>query len=287
MSAISMLKNFAGKTPIIRTLYEGAMKWGLSSHETWQPEYVEFIAKRRGISNAKAKAMVDAAQKQFFGGWLGDDFRKFSEQALETFRPLHDDATDAEVIETYKFHGPIDFLRMLGYVLPKPAEVEPIVSRLASKSHVDMIDYGCGLAHRSLTVARALQAKGVKVHLTLVDIRKEYHGLFLDHLCKKFGVSYDFIEITADKLYPELPPHDYCDNVDVLEHVREPLTVVNNTHRALRPGGYFLAYCNDAIEEMMHISPDLSAVRRRFDELGYVKVASLHQTPLFQKPAQS
>jgi len=285
MSAISKLKTFAGKTPVVRTLYDAVMKWGLSSYDTWQGEYVEFIAQRRGISIDKARAMVDGAQKQFLGGWLGDDYRKFSEQALETFRPLHDDATDEAVIATYKFHGPIDFLRMVGYVCPKPPEIEPIVSRLASKSSVRIVDYGCGLAHRSLTVARALQAKGVKVHLTLVDIRKEYHALFLDFLCKKFGVPYDFIEITASALYPELPEHDFCDNVSVLEHVREPVTVVNNTHRALKPGGLFLAYCDDAIEEMMHISPDLSAVRKRLAELGYVKLTTVHSVPLFQKPS--
>lgn len=287
MSAITRLKNFAGKTPIVRSLYEGAMKWGLRSYETWLPDYIEFIAARRGISVPAARAMVETAQKQFFGGWIGDEFRKFSEQALETFRPLHDDATDEQVIETYKFHAPIDFLRMIGYVLPKPAEVETIVSRIGSKGTVEIIDYGCGLAHRSITVARQLQKRGVKVQLTLVDIRKDLHSAFLDFLCKKYGISYQFIEITIDNLYPELPAHDYCDNVDVLEHVRDPIRVVNNTHKALRPGGHFLAYCNDAIEEMMHISPDLSSVRRRLDELGYVKVGALHQTPLFQKPAQS
>jgi SAM-dependent methyltransferase len=284
MSTVSKLKTVVAKTPIVRTLYEGFMKRAFGSYETYHDNYVEFVAKRRGLSADRAGALVVSAEKQFRGGWIGDDYRKVTEQLLETFRPLYDDVTDRELLETYRFHGPFDFLRMLGYVIPKPKEIEPIVSRLAPKSSVSIVDYGCGLAHRSLAVSRRLMACGVKVKLTLVDIRKEWHAQFLEFLMKKYGVDYEFIEITADRLYPELPPHDFCDNVSVLEHIREPLTVVNHTHAALRPGGLFLAYVSDSIEEMMHLSVDLRDVRARLQALGYVKLCEVHSVPLFQKP---
>lgn len=285
MSTISKLKTLVGKTPVVRTMYDAFMKRGLGSYETYQEDFVEFISKRRGVGLEEARRLVVSAQKQFAGGWIGDSYRKFTEQALDTFRPLYDDGTDPEVIATYKFHGPLDFLRMLGYVLPKQSEMDPILSRLSSKKTVDIVDYGCGLAHRSIAVSRRLQSKGVKVKLTLVDIRREHHAQFLDFLCRKYGINYDFIEVTPERLYPELPPHDFCDNVSVLEHIREPLLVVENTHRALRPGGLFLAYVADAIEEMMHISPDLSSVRARLRELGYVQLTKMHGVPLFQKPS--
>jgi hypothetical protein len=85
-------------------------------------------------------------------------------------------------------------------------------------------------------------------------------------------------------MYPPLPPHDYSDNVSVLEHIRDPLAVIENTDKALRPGGVFLAAVEDEIEEMMHISPNLKAVRDRLAALDYTPVAKCCGIPLLRKP---
>ena len=121
----------------------------------------------------------------------------------------------------------------------------------------------------------------------IFDIRKDLHGAFLEFLCKKHGVAHEFIEVSPENLYPDLPNHDYCDNVSVLEHIREPVVVIDKTDLALKPGGLFLAYVADQEEEMMHISPDLSAVRTRMKQLGYAQIAKVQGVPLFQKPAAS
>lgn len=287
MSAITKLKTIAGKAPMVRTIYNVVMQRSVGSRETYAEDFVEFVAARRGVGPQQARQLVEHAQKQFSGGWSGDEYRKFSDQALETFKPLYDDTTDREVIETYKFHGPLDFLRMLGYAIPKAKEVEAVVGRLAGKGSVELVDYGCGLAHRTLAISRQLQARGCKVKLNLVDIRKDLHGAFLAFLCKKHGVAHEFIEVSPENLYPDLPSHDYCDNVSVLEHIREPVVVIDKTDHALKPGGLFLAYVADQEEEMMHISPDLSAVRARMKQLGYSQIAKVQGVPLFQKPAAS
>jgi SAM-dependent methyltransferase len=287
MSAISKLKTIAGKAPMVRTIFNVVMQRSVGSRQTYAEDFVEFVAARRGIGPEQARALVQHAQKQFSGGWSGDEYRRFSDQALETFKPLYDDTTDAEVIATYKFHGPLDFLRMLGYAIPKPKEIEAIVGRLAGKDSVELVDYGCGLAHRSLAISRQLKERGCKVKLNLVDIRKDLHGAFLEFLCKKYGIPCEFIEVSPENLYPDLPSHDYCDNVSVLEHVREPVLVIDKTDRALKPGGLFLAYTADQEEEMMHISPDLSAVRARMNELGYTQLTKVQGVPLFQKPLAS
>jgi SAM-dependent methyltransferase len=287
MSAITKLKTIAGKAPMVRTIYNVVMQRSVGSRETYAEDFIEFVAARRGIAPHKARDLVSHAQKQFSGGWSGDEYRQFSEQALETFKPLYDDTTDREVILTYKFHGPLDFLRMLGYAVPKPKEIDEVVSRLASKGAVELVDYGCGLAHRTLAISRQLKALGCSVKLNLVDIRKELHGAFLEFLCQKHGIAHEFIEVSPEQLYPSLPTHDYCDNVSVLEHIREPVVVIDNIDRALKPGGLFLAYVADQEEEMMHISPDLSSARRRMKELGYTQIAKVQGVPLFQKPAAS
>ena len=83
--------------------------------------------------------------------------------------------------------------------------------------------------------------------------------------------------------YPELPEHDYCDIVSVLEHVREPLTVFNNIDRTLRHDGLLVARVKDEIAEMMHISPNLKAVRDRLANLKYKQVGKYNGVPIFQK----
>lgn len=250
---------------------------------TYRQDYVEFVAARRNLGASDAEALVSRAEAQFAGGWRGDDYRHFTELALETFRPLHDETSDAELIRTYQFHGALDFLRMLGYGIPDAAEIDPVVRHLAGKPQVDIVDYGCGLAHRTIAVARILIKNGVKVRLTLVDIRRELHVDFLGFLCLKHGIEHEFLEVTAERLHPSLPPHDYCDNVSVLEHVREPLRVIENTHTALRPGGIFLAAIEDEIDEMMHISPNLQAVRDRLQALGYQQAGACCGVALLQK----
>ena len=175
---------------------------------------------------------------------------------------------------------------MLGYRVPSEQDVSEVVARLAAKQEVVIVDYGCGLAQRTIAVARCLVASGASVKLTLVDIRRELHFEFLTFLCRKFGIAHEFIEITAECLYPALPPHDHCDNVSVLEHLREPLRVIENTHAALRPGGVFLAAIEDEIEEMMHISANLKKVRDRLLSLDYRRVGERCGLGLLQKPQQ-
>jgi SAM-dependent methyltransferase len=274
------------QSPAVRSAYSHFRPtlWGYGTRPTYMDDFIDFVAQRRQLSSSDARALVTQANEQFAGGWGGDQYRQFTESALETFRPLYDDRTDAEVIATYQFHHAFDFLRMLGYAVPTVQDMEPVLSRLAGRQTISLVDYGFGLAHRTIAISRYLQERGAKVTLYLIDIRKELHLAFVDYLCRKHGIDHEFIEITADNLYPELPPCDYCDNVSVLEHIREPVTVVNNTDRALRPGGLFMVLIEDAIEEMMHLSPNLRPARDRLAELNYQRVGTCYGTPLYQKP---
>ncbi|MDD5209317.1 MAG: methyltransferase domain-containing protein [Elusimicrobiales bacterium] len=268
----------------VNNRFRGSSLWGYGTHADYKPELIEFIAGRRGINMEAAKKLVESSANLFKGGWGGNEYWAFSNLETETLKMFYDDDTDARVIEAYQFHGPFDLLRMASYAVPTEQDMEPILSRLAEKTVVTIVDYGCGLAHRTIAVSRFLIARGVKVKLCLVDIRRELHFAFLEFLCRKYGIEHQFIEVTADKLYPELPPCDYCDNVSVLEHVREPLTVLNNTDRALKPGGLFLVLDFDAPAEMMHITPNLKVVRDRLAELKYQKAGICYGTPLLQKP---
>lgn len=237
--------------------------------DTYENDFAEFLMATRGIDEAEARRLIDLSHDQFPGGWAGSAYRNFTERALAAFRPMYDETSPAELFETYRIHAPFDFLRMLSYRIPAPIEFADIADALAVRRQVAIVDYGCGLAHRSVAIARALQGRGVTVHLALVDIRRVLHFSFLSFLCRKHGLSHEFIDVTLECPFPALPAHDYCDTVNVLEHIPEPLRVVDNIHAALRPGGLLVASVADQAAEMMHVSPSLGAVRDRLGELGY------------------
>jgi len=265
-------------------IHPDSVLWGYGKRETYIGEFAEFIAYRKRIESDAAREMVERANAQFPGGWGGNVYRQLNEQLLETFRPLHGDSTDEETLQSYLFYEEFHFLRMISYSIPTPDDLRPIMERLENKKSVGIVDYGCGLATRTIALTRYLRAKGVKVRLHLVDIRRPLYLAFLDFICARADIPYQFIEVSVDNPYPELPPHDYCDNVSVMEHIREPLTVLANTDRALAKGGLLLALVDDTIHEIMHISPSLGAVRSRLKELRYQEIAEVYGTPLFQKP---
>ena len=172
---------------------------------TYAADFVDFLAHSRGLDRVAAQGLVSRSQAQFAGGWAGTEYRAFTERALEVLRPLHDDTPGGALIGTYRAHAPLDFLRMLSYPIPPAAELSVIVDRLARRPAPRIVDYGCGLAHRSLAVARALRARGVEVRLSLVDIRREVHVAFLDFVCLKYAVPWEFVEVTAQQPYRQCP----------------------------------------------------------------------------------
>jgi SAM-dependent methyltransferase len=249
---------------------------------TYEPDFVAFVQARRRISADHAAQLVARSQQQFDGGWGGPAYRDFTSRALELLRPLHDDSSE-ELIGTYQVHAPFDFLRMLSYPIPAAAELRDITDSLAALERVDIVDYGCGLAQRSIALAGALKALGKDVHITLVDISRPLFVEFLAFLCERRGLASTFVEVQAGALFPSLPRHDFCDLVNVLEHLAEPCRALESIDRSLRDGGLLLAAVEDQADEIMHVSPNLGAVRARLAELRYRRHRDLFDATLFEK----
>ena len=72
MSAITKLKTLAGKAPMVRTVYDVVVRRRFGLRGTYQHEFVEFVAQRRGVGPERARELVVNAQKQFLGGWSGE-----------------------------------------------------------------------------------------------------------------------------------------------------------------------------------------------------------------------
>jgi len=257
---------------------------GRTGHD-YSDDFLAFVRETRGVDAGHAQRLIDEAQAQFNGGWAGTEYRAFTERALMTLRPLYDDATAQARVATYQAHAPFDFLRMLSYRVPAPAEFADITDLLATRSSVTLVDYGCGLAHRSVAIGKALVARGVAVKLMLVDIARPLHVTFLDFLCRRHGLSHEFVDVGSSAALPVLAPHDYCDVVNVFEHVSDPVAVFDSIDRALRPCGLVLASVADQAHEMMHVSPDLADVRQRLTAQRYRKRREWLDATLFEKSA--
>jgi SAM-dependent methyltransferase len=161
-----------------------------------------------------------------------------------------------------------------------------VLQRLQKKHSVDIVDYGCGLAHRSIAVARKLSGQGVPTKLYLLDIPKPIHRAFLRFLCEKYSLSHEFIDVTSSQQLPPVPTCDYCDAVSVFEHLPDPVAVLGQIDQALRADGLLLATVDDEEDEMMHVSPDLSAARRRLQDSRYEPIARCGNAVVFSRQPQ-
>ena len=244
-----------------------------------QLQFIEWNAERLNISEAESKQRYLHSWRSIFDGHRKRHYRRFNDLSYDLYQVFFSD-TEAEIYSAYAFHGPMHFLRMLSYREPQWQPGDAIDSALAGRRSVDIIDYGCGLAQQSRSLAYYLQEKGVQVSLTLVDIptlRKD----FLLWLGKRNALETRFLDSTPDTPIPALPEADICFATEFFEHVYEPLPYFRNIHSALRAGGLLVTNVDDHHQEFMHVSTRLDTLREEIDALGYEQLQPLR---LLRKP---
>ncbi len=244
-----------------------------------QVRFIEWNAERLGISEAESRQRYLQSWRTLEGGHRKQHYRRFNDLSYELYQVFHSDAK-AEIYSAYAFHAPMHFLRMLSYREPQWGDDDTIVSALAGRDSVDIIDYGCGLAQQSRSLGGYLQEQGVQASLTLVDIptlRKE----FLLWLGERNALPTRFLDSTPETPIPTLPEADICFATEFFEHVYDPLPYFRNIHGALRAGGLLVTNVFDHHQEFMHVSPELEALRNELDALGY---EALQPFRLFRKP---
>lgn len=201
------------------------------------------------------------------GGHAGSEYRSFNELSYKLFQVFCSDVGN-EIYIAYQIHGLMHFLRMLSYPEPEWTPNDTVIRSLSAHSSVDIIDYGCGLAQSSRSLACYLKDRGLTTRLFLVDIptiRKD----FLLWLGTKAGIETHFIECTAASPMPDLPSCDVCIATEFFEHVYDPLSYFERIHKSLRKNGLLVTNIADHNAEFMHVSPSLLSVRKRIHSLSY------------------
>ncbi len=234
---------------------------------TTQQMFIQWNAERLNISAEESRERYFNSWKAIRNGHQGAEYRVYNELSYRLFQVFFDD-NEIEIFNAYQLHAPMHFLRMLSYSEPKWNDNDLIVRNLSRRSKITILDFGCGLAQRSRTLAEHLVRKGKEVHLVLADIptiRKK----FLLWLGEKTGIATTFLDCTADAPIPELPTCDICFAIEFFEHIHNPVHYLDRIHRALSFDGLLITNVSDHKKEFMHVSPVLDSVRNQIRVLGY------------------
>jgi len=225
----------------------------------------------------RLKISIDESRERYLKSWMsipngheGKEFRLFCELSQNLFKVFVDD-NQGEVFNAYKFHGHLHFLRMLSYPEPVWHEGDPVIRELSGRSKVTILDFGCGLAQVSRTLAYYLLEKGIQVELVLADI-PTYRKEFLLWLATETNISTSFLDCTSDVPIPDLPECDVCFAVEFFEHVYEPLFYFNHIHNALSKDGLIITNISDHDSGFMHVSPNLEQLRYQTTKYGYKEI---------------
>lgn len=239
-------------------------------------------AERLQISLDESRQRYNDSWRTIPGGHAGETFRWFCDLSYRIFRPLCDDRP-GELFAMYDFYGPLHLLRMLSYDDPQWPDDHPIVTHLPSRKRIRVIDFGCGLAHESRSLAAKLSSLGRDVELVLADI-PTVRKPFLLWVCSHTGLGASFLDCTEQVPVPALPSCDICIATNVLEHLPRPLENLTAFDGALQPGGLFWTDIADHNREFMHINPSLQAVRDRLEQLRYEPITPFR---LYRKPSRT
>jgi 2-polyprenyl-3-methyl-5-hydroxy-6-metoxy-1,4-benzoquinol methylase len=261
-------------------------------------EYIKFYSDTHDLDITETKKVF---QKSFdvFGsrGWNGGEFGKFTDMmsGAMQWKYLTKEKNGSfiskdniDYIKCYDYMQDLDLMRMLSYSfslnhLAMQANVKIFVENLISKYENDtdlnqivLVDYGCGLAYWTIAICEELIKSNIPVKLILIDIFRQSFVEFLEYLCQKRKIDYEFRPVIHNKLIPEIPECDYVHLMAVLEHTSEPTKIIKTIVDNIRNGGIiFGTFYDDPFDDFQHISMDLSKARDVLEKNKNYKIENL------------
>jgi len=244
----------------------------------WQQAFVEWTAERRNLSFVESRARYAQSWAALRGGHAGKRFKLFCELHHDLCRPFVGHTAD-EIQQAYLLHAPLHFLRMLSYPLPSWPACQPLVVEKCRAESPTLVDFGCGLAQLSITLALYWRDQGRSPRLFLADLPTPQLD-FLRWYCQRLRLAATLVPCAAGGPLPAFPAADVCIANEVLEHLHDPLRALQALHQAVRPGGLLLTNLADHPQEFLHVTPALSPLRDWLLGSGWQELLSRR---LFQK----
>lgn len=250
-----------------------------ASLNQWQQAFCEWNAERLGIPPVESVDRFKQSCAALKGGHGGRAFKLYGEIQHELLRPFASNRAD-EIVDAYKTHAQVHFLRMLSYPLPAWPDHIPELAPLFEKRALTIVDFGCGLAQTSISLAQFLQGRGRTLELFLVDLPVPQLE-FLRWLCRRLKLPATIAECTPTAMLPPLPACDLLIATELFEHLHEPLGHLKAFTTAVRPGGFLLTNIADHESEFLHVTPKLAPLREFLRQHGWPE---LRPSRIYQKP---
>jgi SAM-dependent methyltransferase len=142
-----------------------------------------------------------------------------------------------------------------------------------------IVDFGCGLAQTSISLALFLREQARNPELFLADLPVPQLE-FLTWFCRRLKLSATTVECTPSVPLPPLPQCDLLIATELFEHLHDPLRYMEVFAAAIKPGGFLLTNIANHTPEFLHVTPDLAPLRAYLQQRGW---RELRSNRIFQK----
>lgn len=240
-----------GKAPYFGA--DAPKRTGLNEVEKY---FIEYLAAKRGRRYEYIKTLFLETRDKY--AFAGRGYREFCHDIFNLYKIMYDNTDEKDSVDSYKFHELLHLFRMISYSYGQDfGPTARLLAEKADKRPLVIVDYGCGLGYISYAIAKFV--KGSKVYLVEVDsMVLEFAKFIFD----KQGIETSLIRVTKEDLYPRLPPHNICIATEVMEHLKRPMEAYAHIYESLDRGGLLFGDFEDHIEDILHVSCDLSGLRR-------------------------
>jgi 2-polyprenyl-3-methyl-5-hydroxy-6-metoxy-1,4-benzoquinol methylase len=267
-----------------------------------EKDFIEFISKKKNCSYSESEGLFCGIKKRF-NRFKGSEYEKFSGNIQGLFRIYYDVCDEYSAIEAYQYFALLHLFRYISYSYTKSAadylhESIKIIKKKQLKQfcilvgrqltcrlkkrpvagpcgyvslarslvdkvegHPIVVDYGSGLGYISFEIAKL--DNSTKVYLVDID------GIvleFAEFRFRKNGMKVEVIPVTKDCIYPKLPNHNICIATEVMEHLYQPLSALQNINAAMASNGILYGNFEDHDKGVFHVSGDLSDLRTMVEQ---------------------
>lgn len=259
---------------------DSRVKCGIDYLNLWQESFCAWNAERLGISDEESRHRYRASWQALPDGHRGDTFRRFTETQVAVLSVIANDSV-REIHDSYRLHDWMFLLRQISLPVPVWHDDHPMMNALKDVAAPVIIDFGCGMAQASVSIALALRQKGAVPKLVLADL-PSMRLEFLSWLCRRLGLVHQSLPCTRARPLPDFPPAHVAIGTDVFGHLHDPMPALECLDAALLPGGFLLTNFDEGESEVLRVRSDLSRLYHRLASLGYI---ALDRHMLFRKPA--
>lgn len=222
-----------------------------------EQDFIEFFSIKRKHSKEEIKSIFLETRNRF--AFAGSQYRQLCDDIHNLFKIQYDDSDEKDLVDSYKFHELLHLFRMISYSYNRDFKGEAeYLTKLADKSPIICVDYGCGLGYLSHAICKRKQES----EIYLVDI----DSLILEFAKFRFekqNFEVKIIPVSKNNVYPVLPMHNICIAEEVMEHLKQPLIAYQHIYESLEKGGILRGCFMNHGAETFHVSPDLSLLREQ------------------------